>query len=135
MNEKLFTLEEANELLPQLIEELQALQKLAADIELQYRELQQVKSIHRQSPDSAVSGEDPYFERESRIEFMRMEAGMLMDNFARKGVQLKMISPGLLDFPAILDGQAVLMCWKEGEERVMHYHGLHEGFMGRKPLP
>lgn len=135
MEEKFFTLDEANALLPQLIDELKVLRELAADIESQYRELQEIKTVHHQSTGNAASGSDPFFERESRIEFMRMEASMLMDNFARKGVQLKMINPALLDFPAMIDGEAVLLCWKEGEESVMHYHGWNDGFVGRKPLP
>lgn len=66
---------------------------------------------------------------------MRMEAEMLIKNFARKGVQLKMISPGLVDFPARLDGEEILLCWREGEETITHYHGWNDGFMGRKWLP
>ncbi|MNJ78054.1 hypothetical protein D3C77_756970 [compost metagenome] len=66
---------------------------------------------------------------------MKMETELLIQNFARKGVLLKMIHPGLIDFPAELNGQQVLICWKEGEEQATHYHGWHDGFMGRKPFP
>jgi len=50
------------------------------------------------------------------------------------GVQVKDLTEGLLDFPARLDGEDVLLCWKVGEPEVAFWHGLDEGFAGRKPL-
>jgi hypothetical protein len=132
---KIFTLGEANSLLPQLKEDLLKLQLLAGQFEEQYVELQKKKSLHQQLHFGAGGDEDPFFEAEGKLEFMRVEADLLIANFARKGVLLKMVNPGLLDFPAIVDGKDVLICWKEGEERISHYHGWNDGFMGRKPLP
>ena len=51
------------------------------------------------------------------------------------GVQVKDLHEGLLDFPAEHDGEDVLLCWKVGEPEVAYWHGLDEGFAGRKPLP
>jgi hypothetical protein len=51
------------------------------------------------------------------------------------GVQVKDLDEGLLDFPARRDGEEVLLCWKLGEPEVVYWHGLDEGFAGRKPLP
>ncbi|MEW6702904.1 MAG: DUF2203 domain-containing protein [Bacteroidota bacterium] len=42
---------------------------------------------------------------------------------------------GLVDFPAILEGKEVLLCWRSDEEDISFYHGLDEGFYGRKPIP
>ena len=50
------------------------------------------------------------------------------------GVQVKDISIGLLDFPCEVDGRVVLLCWKQGENSITHWHGLEEGFAGRKPI-
>ena len=50
------------------------------------------------------------------------------------GVQVKDLEQGLLDFPSILDGKAVLLCWKLGEPAIAHWHTEEEGFAGRKPL-
>lgn len=132
MNARLFTPDESNALLPQLRELLTKLQLMFGDIESQQQELMQARSIHR----SQGSGDgDPFFFLESRIDFMRMEAQLLIDNFARNGVLLKRVHPGLLDFPAVIDGEDVLLCWKEGEERISYYHGWQDGYAGRKPLP
>jgi hypothetical protein len=50
------------------------------------------------------------------------------------GVVLKNIDLGLLDFPAERDGDEVLLCWKVGEDAVTTWHGLEEGYAGRKPI-
>ena len=50
------------------------------------------------------------------------------------GVQIKDLDMGLLDFPCVVDDQIVLLCWKFGEEKIEFWHGLEEGFRGRKPI-
>lgn len=50
------------------------------------------------------------------------------------GVQVKDLSVGLLDFPAYLDGEIVLLCWKLGEEKIEYWHDLESGFRGRQPV-
>lgn len=50
------------------------------------------------------------------------------------GVQIKGIAPLLLDFPAELDGQTVLLCWLEGEPSLQWYHRLELGLIGRRRL-
>lgn len=135
MERKLFTVSEANAMLPQLKEDLRELQSLVKTFRQRQFELEIRKSERHWSPDEAAGKPDPFFEEESRLEFMRVEIDLMLGNFERKGVLLKMISPGLIDFPAIVDGKIALICWKEGEDKIGHYHGWHEGFMGRKPLP
>jgi hypothetical protein len=53
------------------------------------------------------------------------------------GVQVKDLDRGLVDFPARHpgDGATVLLCWELGEPDVAYWHGLEDGFAGRKPLP
>src|SRR3954464_12667787 len=50
------------------------------------------------------------------------------------GVQVKDPEIGLLDFPCVVEGKVVLLCWKLGEETITHWHGTDEGFAGRKPI-
>lgn len=44
-------------------------------------------------------------------------------------------SIGLVDFPSIIDGEEVYLCWKSDEEKIIYYHGINEGFRGRKLIP
>jgi hypothetical protein len=50
------------------------------------------------------------------------------------GVQVKDLDMGLLDFPCVVKGETILLCWKLGEQGITHWHGLQEGFSGRKPI-
>jgi hypothetical protein len=50
------------------------------------------------------------------------------------GAQIKSLEEGLLDFPALRDDEEVLLCWKLGEDEIAYWHGVDEGFAGRKPL-
>ncbi|MBZ5685087.1 MAG: DUF2203 domain-containing protein [Acidobacteriia bacterium] len=50
------------------------------------------------------------------------------------GVQVKDLNIGLLDFPCEVEGQIILLCWKLGEKAITHWHGVQEGFAGRKPI-
>lgn len=42
---------------------------------------------------------------------------------------------GLVDFPATIEGEDVLLCWRSDEPAIGHYHGVHAGYAGRKPIP
>lgn len=64
-----------------------------------------------------------------------MEGNTIVKSFELKGVQLKDIDTGLVDFPAIWNGHEVLLCWRQGEDSITHYHGMEDGFAGRKSLP
>ncbi|PYX97369.1 MAG: DUF2203 domain-containing protein, partial [Acidobacteria bacterium] len=48
------------------------------------------------------------------------------------GVQVKDLDIGLLDFPCVVSGEIVLLCWKLGENKITHWHSTTEGFAGRK---
>jgi len=50
------------------------------------------------------------------------------------GVQVKDLEKGLLDFPSLMDGKDVLLCWKLGEKKIEYWHLPEDGFAGRKPL-
>jgi hypothetical protein len=50
------------------------------------------------------------------------------------GAQVKDMDIGLLDFPCEVEGEILLLCWKLGEDRIAHWHGLGEGFARRKPI-
>ena len=50
------------------------------------------------------------------------------------GAQVKDVDTGLLDFPARRDDTDIELCWQVGEDRIEYWHGVDEGFAGRKPL-
>jgi hypothetical protein len=68
-------------------------------------------------------------ERHERVEIAR-----LVNAIHTRGAIVKDLDTGLVDFPAIREGEEILLCWQLGEDEVAHWHGLEEGFAGRKPL-
>ena len=50
------------------------------------------------------------------------------------GVEVQDLEEGLLDFPCVMDGRTVMLCWKLGEDTIGHWHDPEDGFAGRKPL-
>ena len=64
----------------------------------------------------------------------RVEIARCVDAIHRRGAIVKDIDEGLVDFPALRDGVEILLCWRLGEDEVAHWHGLEEGFAGRKQL-
>lgn len=42
---------------------------------------------------------------------------------------------GLVDFPSIIDGEEVFLCWRSDEDEIKFYHGINEGYIGRKEIP
>jgi hypothetical protein len=59
----------------------------------------------------------------------------LLSSVVGAGVEVKGIAPLLLDFPAVFDGERVLLCWLEGDADLGWYHRADLGFAGRRPLP
>ncbi len=50
------------------------------------------------------------------------------------GCLVKDLDIGLIDFPTLFQGEEVYLCWKLGESGIRFWHGVHEGFRGRKPI-
>jgi hypothetical protein len=56
------------------------------------------------------------------------------ESIQETGCLVKDLDMGLLDFPTLYRGDEVYLCWKLGESRIEFWHGLDEGFRGRKPI-
>ncbi|MEC0225828.1 DUF2203 domain-containing protein [Paenibacillus alba] len=128
---KWFSLEEANAMLPFVDQELKKMQALKRQFEDKYVELRDLKNEHAEKPSQE---KDPFFVMEAALEFIQIEARGLIHNFQTTGIELKDIETGLVDFPAMLEGHEVLLCWKQGEDRIRYYHSKEDGFAGRKPI-
>ena len=58
----------------------------------------------------------------------------IVGELAELGIEVK-AADGLADFRSRLHGRTVYLCWRFGEVAIGHYHELHGGFAGRRPLP
>jgi hypothetical protein len=129
---RFFTTEEANEALAEvrpLTEELVGHRR--ALVELQERQAALTMRI------AGNGGNVEPHELEEVQEQLDEEVAGIARCVARiheVGALVKDLDAGLVDFPALREDVEVLLCWRLGEEEIAFWHGLDEGFSGRKPL-
>jgi hypothetical protein len=133
VEERYFTVEEANDALAEvrpLTEEL--VEHRRALVELQDRQSAVTTRI-------AGNGEnvEPSELQEVQERLDEEVAGIArcVARIHELGALVKDLDDGLVDFPARRGGEDVLLCWRLGEDEIAFWHGLEEGFSGRKPLP
>ncbi len=124
---KLFTPEEANDLLP-------TVRQIVLKIQSHHNLISTFKSAAKEAANSAQFGGGGM---ESGSVYVKSlyELGKLTLELDSLGIQLKDYARGLIDFPSMRDGRVVLLCWQIGEgEEIEWWHDLETGFAGRKPL-
>ena len=133
MSDRTFTLEEAQSLLPVLESLLRAAMKAKTVIDEVDAELQALH--HRVFLNGGMFLEIvPLARRKAERARAEQHAKDALAEIDSIGVQVKDLSIGLLDFPCQVEGQGILLCWKLGEKAITHWHGINEGFAGRKPI-
>jgi hypothetical protein len=124
VHERHFTRQEANALLPQLTSLLTQLRE--AKDELTDTEAHEVLS--EAAPTNGGGDEG----RQVGVAFL--EVRRLLETVEGAGLVLRDIDRGLVDFPALIDGREVYLCWELGEDEVGFWHDLEGGYGGREPL-
>ncbi len=78
------------------------------------------------------------YEKAAKTRHERDRLGELLraalERIEETGCVVKDLDSGLLDFPSVINNEAVYLCWRIGEDRIRFYHRQDEGFAGRKPL-
>ena len=74
-------------------------------------------------------------EAAAEVERYAREVARAVDEIVELGVEVKDLDEGLVDFPALHEGETVLLCWRLGEEEIGFWHSAADGFAGRRPLP
>ncbi|MBO3747797.1 DUF2203 domain-containing protein [Streptosporangiaceae bacterium NEAU-GS5] len=118
---KIFNVEDARSLMPEVMGKVAELVTLRADLaELTYD--------LRQTGHSGLGGLPEAKGIEARMDD-------ILSWFGGQGIEVKGVAPVLVDFPAVLDGVSVRLCWIEGESDLAWYHRSELGFPARRPLP
>ncbi len=127
-----FTLEEANEALVELrplAERMVELRRVLG--EAQARRASLGAQVGTNGGDLTPSD---FAEADEQLEQAASDLAGCIERIQAAGVLIKDLDRGLLDFPARREGEDILLCWHVGEDEIRFWHGLDEGFAGRKPL-
>ena len=122
--ERYYTIEEANELLPEIREILEEVRTVRDQLVVGWK---RAEPVIRAAPTNGGGHEvADYISDLSHL-------SVQLRWFSRRGIVVKDIDRGLVDFPALRDGQEVLLCWELSEESVRFWHDLETGYAGRQP--
>jgi hypothetical protein len=124
VHERHFTRAEANALLPQLTAMLDRLRDAKDDL----TDSEAHEALSEAAPGNG-GGEEG-----KQVGVAFLEVRRLLETIEQSGIVLRDIDRGLVDFPAVLDGLEVYLCWELGEEEVGYWHDLETGYGGREPL-
>ena len=131
MTPRYFTRAEAEALLPVVEPILRDIQRCAAElVALQQRMAAERTKAMGNGHAHRDGADDPG--AQARLCEQRMRDA-LTDLNAR-GIEVKDLATGLIDFPSLRDGRIVLLCWRLGEPRIAWWHEVDAGFAGRAPL-
>jgi len=126
---RLFTVDEANALLP-------AVRTLTERIQENIRRLRnQSKAIARHEHlDPEATDFMDRLQRNNEIAQLVAEVKNCVEQIQSYGCICKGVEQGLIDFPCLLGAEVVFLCWKLGETTVGHWHRIEDGFAGRRSL-
>ena len=128
----LFTREQAEALLPQLREELLSMRECKRQIDEVREELGE--TAQTTAGNGHVRDEAALGEKRRQAERLVEQLNETLARINERGVEVKDIEQGLVDFPSEREGQTVYLCWRLGEDRIEWWHALDTGFAGRQPL-
>jgi hypothetical protein len=131
---KLFSPEKANALIPKVAPLVEELWTKRRDLAIRLLETDPVLRGTEAAPPHArmATPRSPF--TPGRFSEQKAEIVRIINRIEAYGCIVKDIDLGLIDFPSMRDGRAVYLCWKAGEERIDHWHGMDEGFSERKPV-
>ncbi len=122
---KYFTLEEANAVLDVIRPLMTEIMQIRASIlERQPEAWPAVEKAAGNGGSKIASG--------IALDFARLDT--LLRQVLATGAEVKDINTGLVDFRSLREGREVYLCWKAGEDRIRFWHGVIEGFRGRKKI-
>jgi hypothetical protein len=129
---KYFTVREANSTLPLVRAIIRDVTELAQELRERHERLARLTPNDKNSLSEAhleelLQAQEEFQHRQERMQEYERELQQL-------GVELKDYFTGLVDFPSLMDGRPVYLCWRLGEAEVGHWHELGAGFAGRQKL-
>lgn len=127
-----FTVEEAESAIPWMQRAVESMRDASADAQEAQSQLSALMdSIQSNGRES--HGEE-WEAQQAAIEESAKTVRAVLDEFSDRGIILRDVQRGLVDFPAMREDREVYLCWLYGETRIEYWHEVDTGFDGRQPL-
>jgi hypothetical protein len=126
---RLFTVNEANSLLPAIKSLMQRIFENLDSLRKQSQTVIRDKQLSPENPDLMNR-----LQENNTIARLIQEVTGLVNEINSYGCVCKSVEQGLVDFPCLLGREIVFLCWRYGEEGIGYWHRIEDGFAGRKPL-
>ena len=126
---RLFTVDEANGLLPDLIPVLTELKANKAALDEARIALARLTPTMRSNGHAAEAAA-----QERRLRDLTVALATGVRRITGQGVEIKDLDHGLIDFPSLRGNRVVYLCWRLGEGSIAYWHEIDAGFAGRRPL-
>jgi hypothetical protein len=133
MKRRLFTLEEANQLVPWLERTFQRLNSSMGRMETLKGRLSELQRVQLRL-NGTFGRYNEMNSMQSELEEMGKELQGIVDDIVAEGIIIRDIPRGLVDFPHLREGREVYLCWVSGEQSIDFWHETNRGFDHREPL-
>lgn len=127
-----FTLEEANSLLPWLEEKFSQMVPLRDDLAVHQEQL--IALLRRRRSNGHSSSEEEIAEAQKEVDRLTRDLQGQLQEVSQRGILVRDVGRGLVDFPSLREGREVHLCWLRGESQIDYWHETNVGFAGRQPL-
>ena len=124
-SKKLFTLDEANAFVPQLLDLVPRIQNLSVSLNKDFPDIKNAREKAKWN-----GGSDQGVDYLNAV----LKYNDLMHRIEGMGCEVKGIREGLVDFPSLREGKEVYLCWRMPEKEILFWHDINTGFSGRKPI-
>ena len=132
MADRHYTLEEAEAALPWVRDAVDSMREATAELlDARAKLSALLEAIHS---NGGSTHEEEMHELRSQVEKSTEALRLPLEEFESRGIIIRDLQRGLIDFPALRDDREVYLCWIYGEERIDYWHELDTGFAGRQPL-
>lgn len=132
MSVRVFTVEEANRLVPMLEERLRWFQSAVRQIVEVQDSISVLIMLGGEELESSEHRE--LLDKRTFLEELVEQYGERLEEFNRLGCLIKDLENGLVDFYGHKDGRLIFLCWRMGERGVHYWHEIQSGFGGRRPV-
>ena len=132
MTNRYFTLEEANGLLLWLEQRFVAMMPQREELAQRQEQLLELLRLRRSNGHS--SSEQDIMETQRAVDRLTQQLQEQLKEITDRGILVRDLGRGLVDFPSFRDGREIYLCWLRGEVEIAFWHPTNTGFADRRPI-